>query len=80
MRRQVCLHSRPITSLALTADGKHFFTASSDGAVFMCKIQVNEKKEKRAEEGGGIPEPHVSSDGRKGGMGVYSVSCMTVVV
>lgn len=37
---QVCLHGRPITSLALTADGRHFFTAAGDGAVFMCKIQV----------------------------------------
>eukprot|EP00903_Cladosiphon_okamuranus_P020583 g18894.t1 len=37
---QVCLHSRPITSLALTADGRHFFTAAGDGAVFMCKIQL----------------------------------------
>ena len=37
---QVCLHSQPITSLALTADGRHFFTAAGDGAVFMCKIQV----------------------------------------
>ncbi|CAM9251968.1 unnamed protein product, partial [Ectocarpus sp. 4 AP-2014] len=37
---QVCLHSLPITSLALTADGKHFFTAAGDGAVFMCKVQL----------------------------------------
>ncbi|CAM9932995.1 unnamed protein product, partial [Ectocarpus fasciculatus] len=37
---QVCLHSLPITSLALTVDGKHFFTAAGDGSVFMCKVQL----------------------------------------
>ena len=45
---QVCLHSRPITSLALTADGRHFFTAAGDGAVFMCKIQVRGNKKRAA--------------------------------
>lgn len=44
---QVCLHSRPITSLALTADGTHFFTAAGDGAVFMCKVQVRTKRKNR---------------------------------
>ncbi|CAB1115621.1 unnamed protein product [Ectocarpus sp. CCAP 1310/34] len=41
---QVCLHSMPITSLALTADGKHFFTAAGDGAVFMCQVQVGRRR------------------------------------
>lgn len=45
---QVCLHSRPIASLALTADGRHFFTAAGDGAVFMCKIQVRGNKKRDA--------------------------------
>lgn len=38
-----------MNSVVVTADGKHFFTTASDGAIFMCKIQVG--------EGGGFDTP-----------------------
>lgn len=37
---KVCLHSEPVTSMVLAADGRHFFTAAADGSVFMCSLQV----------------------------------------
>ncbi|CAM9442887.1 unnamed protein product, partial [Choristocarpus tenellus] len=37
---QVCLHSSPITSMVVTADGRHLFTSSADGSVFMCSLKV----------------------------------------
>eukprot|EP00752_Nemacystus_decipiens_P007835 g7000.t1 len=68
---QVCLHSRPIISLALTADGRHFFTAARDGAVFMCKIQ-----ERPRLQGGGEVAPEGPSGAAAGGSCMAMEACV----